>query len=103
MAQIEKNDFFVVTRGVKLSDLPIIGQDFIVKTDAEKEYDRTHEGRVYKALEVCGDMIAAKCIHATIYGMFNPIGAVLSLNSAELELWPVGAEYIKALGYKEGT
>jgi len=101
MAQIEKHDFFVVTRGVKLSEIPIIGHDFIVRTDGEKEYDRSHEGNVYQALEVCGDMIAAKCIHAIMYGVFNPVGITYSLNSTELELWPVSLEYIKALGYEE--
>lgn len=103
MAQIEKHDFFVVTRGVQLLEIPIIGQDFIVRTDGEKEYDRSHEGKVYQALEVCGDMIAAKCIHATVCGVFNPVGITRSLNSTELELWPVSLEYIKALGYEEGA
>lgn len=53
---IETGDFFVVTRGFPFSNdtsLDLILGNVVTK-EKRQEYDRSHEGDVFQAVEVCG-------------------------------------------------
>lgn len=90
MAQIERGEFFVVTRGFELH------ADQVGPGESKPRYDRSYEGCVFKALEVCGTVIAAQCVHAEGHKR-DWMGRVFSLHTAGLEVWPVTAAYVAAL------
>lgn len=71
MATIEIGDLFVVTRGFELNDfdpfdLPFdaegnyIGKSTTGNNVKTKRYDRSYEGDIFLAVEICGPMIAAR-------------------------------------------
>ena len=71
MATIEIGDLFVVTRGFELNDfdsfnLPFdaegnyIGKSTTGNDVKTKRYDRSYEGDIFLAVEICGPMIAAR-------------------------------------------
>jgi hypothetical protein len=101
---IEPGDYFVVARGFKYGDSSsmfvfsaLFGGCGETPKEKEDQYDRSHEGRVYRAEEVCGPAIAARCVHGNIFGGVKP-GDVLSLNTNDVEVWPVTKKYVDALG-----
>lgn len=99
---IEAGEYFVITRGAKLprhaSVLGFMSPSSPVETDWE--YDRSHEGKVFQAVDVCGPVIAAKCVHVSYSYHKDYIGKVISLNTSEIKVWPVTKRYVAALEQK---
>jgi hypothetical protein len=100
---IEPGDYFIVTRGVETNRHPSFttGYDGFLKateivTD-KPTYDRSHDGLVYLAIEVCGQMIAAKCVGGSWSYHRSHVGRVRSLNTSEVEVWPVTEAYANAV------
>ena len=105
---IEKGDHFVVTRGFEYHKMPVFSifnppdpteswkQN---KKDEEPQYDRSYNGMVFLADEVCESVIAATCVWAMGYKE-EKIGEKYSLHTNELEVWPVTKKYIEALKNK---
>ena len=87
---IERGDFFVVTRGFEYAGLP-------PATETKPQYSREHEGRIYRADEVCGPMVAATVI-ATTKGYGPKVGQTISLNTTEVEVMTVTTEYVRLVG-----
>jgi hypothetical protein len=99
--QIEKGELFVVTRGYqcgRISSDPIFAAAFGIPVQPELEqpqYDRSYEGRVFRAIEVCGPVIAAEIVFGDVYS-----SKIRSLNTNEIEIWPVTQAYLDALQTK---
>lgn len=103
---IEQGDYFVVTRGFPLSmDSWSAFSEMLggggVSTKQEQQYDRSHEGEVFLAVEVCGPVIAARRVFTR--SRYHPLGEALSLNTSELEVWPVTKQYLASLQQGSST
>ena len=101
--QLETGDLFVVTRGFKYGVLPnplysIFGLT-PQKDDDERGYDRSLScyGQVWRALEVCGDSVAAECVHVNTPFGDSQVGNKLSINISEMEIMTVTEKYLAAL------
>lgn len=104
MAQIEPGEYFVVTRGFRLQTANTLSlSTFDIgaqpQRDSEPHYDRSHEGLIYYAEEVCGDMVAAKCVAVDGHHHWKQqhIGKTVSLNTSEVEVFPVTEKYVQAV------
>jgi hypothetical protein len=96
MMQIEPGDLFVITKGFQLG-----GSSFIYASgfgddipDSKPQYDRSYESIVFKAVEVCGPVIAAEVVAGKTFRgqrMYH-----LNLNDVT-EVWPVTPEFLSAL------
>jgi len=107
---IEKGEYFVVTRGVELHKMPSLslfpfdmGESWKQNRDVDEKprYDRSYVEKVFQALEVCGDHVAARCVFGDKGGEYGLLNKTISLNLTELEIWPVTKEYIEALRGKK--
>lgn len=91
---IDKGEFFVVKRGFKHGKMPSffgIGE----QKETEDSYDRSYYGMVFIAREVCGEHIAALCVHQP-NEIYELLGKTVNMNTTELELWPVTNSYARA-------
>ena len=108
---IENGEYFVVKRGIELynrtlslfpSEDPfadsILGKE---NEDKPPSYDRSHEGRIYKALQVCDEHIAAECVFDQDTSRYNVQGKRISLNTSEVEIWPVTEKYVACFLIKD--
>lgn len=106
---LEKGDYFVVTRGPELHPCSMFGLDFFgiaqQRDDERPRYDRSHEGNVYQAMAVAGDVVAAKLVatNRPYRICADRIGAVESLNTGELEVITVGRDFVEALGVEAAS
>lgn len=102
---IEKGDLFIVTRGIKLANTAAFSFAFGLPAPADSDeprYDRSWIGYVFRALEVCGDGIAAEVVHADADCYRKP-GYRLQLVESEMTLFPVTQAYLEALHNTKGT
>ena len=99
---IENGEYFVVKRGIELNNsfssifVSPFADSAFNKNNEEKTpiYDRSHEGKIYKALEVCGEHIAAECVFDEDTSSYSKQGKTISLNTSEVEVWPVTERYV---------
>lgn len=99
--QIEPGEFFAVTRGERITasafpTLTVFG--FLPEYESpteEPKFDRSFEGDIYLAMNVCGPLIAARRVFAS---RTRYMPETLSLNANDYELWPVTRGYAKSLG-----
>ncbi len=99
---IEKGDLFAVVRGFVLGMSP---EEYYMQQGGAgtitQNTDRSHEGRVYEASDVCGPLIAAKCVFSSRdsqeYPKYNSAGKTFSINTNEVEIWPVTKQYLETL------
>lgn len=99
--QIEKGDYFIVERGFELNTRGMSSFASLLgfpepKQDDRPQYDRSYNGLIFEALEVCGVMVAARCVVST-KGWGDDVGEVLSLHTNELELMTVTREYVDSI------
>lgn len=116
---LEPGDYFIVTRGIRLRSAvnpfsAMLGESW-KDSDAEPDYDRSHDGRLYHCLAVAHNHVACELVFPPIsqedYGFFTrarqpnalsangyPLG---SLNLSEIEVMTVGKDYVRALGVTE--
>lgn len=109
MAIPEKGEYFVVRRGFKLNTEslssvlfprePWQGQPEALK---EPRYDRSYEGDLFLAVEVCGDAVVAKLVHRTATYRPGRKGDLIVLSAADMELWPVTKAFAEAMGVDNG-
>ena len=105
MAEIEKGEYFVVRRGFRLGKaLSFFAErreawQQSAEDEDEPRFDRSYEGLLYLALEVCGPMVAAVCVQGDKYGTSH-VGERTAFNTDEVELWPVSQAYVAALVQK---
>lgn len=102
MATIEKGEYFVVTRGFELGDM----EDFIEAmtgdtrtTTKHQRFDRSYEGDIFIAEEICGPVIAARRVLKERIGkgwLARP--AIVQINTMENEVWPVTKAYVEKFG-----
>ena len=105
---IEKGDVFVVMRGrVKpptpqrtgslMEAMSMFGESWkIAEEQQEPQYDNSWGGLVWEAMEVCGPMVAAKCIFG--YGdKKGMVGRAMPMNTSGMELMVVTREFAAAL------
>lgn len=99
MTQIEKGEHFVVVRGFEMGKpLPVFAAMYgETDKDDKPRYDRSFDGCLFLALEVCEDVIAARCVAASDTWKQQYVGTVRSLNTRELEVWPVTEAYATAM------
>ncbi len=116
MATIEIGDLFVVTRGFELNDFDPFDLPFDSAFDAEgnyigksttgnnvktKRYDRSYEGDIFLAIEICGPMIAARRIIKDRWiskysgKEIEYRSQCVAINTLENEVWPVTDSYAK--------
>ena len=95
--RIETGDYFVVTRGFQYSP-PLFWGAFggVAVADTKPQYDRSREGMVYEAMEVCDTAIAAKCVFAPGYKQ-DRVGKTEPINLREVEVMTVTPKYLVAL------
>jgi hypothetical protein len=102
---IEKGDLFMVVRGREKPARTARPDPFSIfigegwksaPADAPTEYDSTYCGCVWEAMEVCGLLVAAKCVCA--HGDKKAwIGKAFPINVAGLELMTVTKEFAAVL------
>ena len=101
--EIEKGDYFTITRGIKLNmSKPFSFLGFMdmegkswktnKQEDDEPKYDRSYHDCVFLAREVCMPMVAAEIITGHTYG-----NKIISLNLGEIEVMTVSKQYVEAL------
>ena len=98
---IEVGEYFVVKRGIRLNDMSfsMFQSPFSASAQNQEQkdkpprYDRSYNGMIFKAREVCGEQIAAEYVFGEKKGWIN-IGDVISLNTSEIEIWPVTERYV---------
>lgn len=98
---IEKGEYFAITRGVKLrsgSPFSIFSmldptETWKTKDSEEEHYDRSWHDCVFEAIEVCYPMVAAKVVAGR--KAYTP--EVLSLNLSEIEIMTLTETYVKTL------
>lgn len=108
--EIEKGDYFAITRGIKLnttSPFSLFGfmdmQGESWKTNgqdekAEPHYDRSYHDCIFLAREVCMPMVAAEIIFGHSYG-----NKIISLRLNEIEVMPVTKQFVEVLkGQSDG-
>lgn len=100
---IEKGDLFAVTRGHELGSASVFSLAGMFSdrppVPEKPRYDRSLEDLVFVAEEVCGQMVAARCIAAASLYAFKAesVGRVFSLNLASIEVMTLTPEYVAAL------
>jgi len=108
---IDVGEYFIVKRGIELNTSTFSlaptdpFMDSILGTQNENkppQYDRSHEGLIYKALQICGEHIAAECIYAEGYKSAT-VGKRISLNTSEVEIWPLTKKYVACLFIKKSA
>ena len=107
---IEIGEYFVVKRGIELNNSicsvftsPFTDSAFNKNNDDKPpRYDRSHEGLIYKALQVCDEHIAAECVFAESYKS-SRLGKRISLNTSEIEIWPVTEKYVACFLIQEAS
>ena len=100
---IEKGDYFVITRGVKVRNtfypfsafLGMEGESWKQNNHEEEHYDRSFHDCVFIAHEVCGQMVAAEILAGDEYCVSKH--KKLSLNLDEIEVMTVTKEYVDSL------
>ncbi len=95
---IDKGEFFVVKRGFKYHSVTVF--PFTTTIDDGPRYDRSYEGMVFVANEVCNEHIAALCVYSEHVGITPNVGKMCTMNTTELEIWPVTNKYVEALNVK---
>jgi hypothetical protein len=105
--ELMKGDLFVVTKGYKLGSLR--GFDFFddggPSTATEvQQTDRSQQGCVFEVMEMCGPVIACKCIFydgepspSPTSKFYSKEGGVHSFNTMEIEIWPITKVYLESL------
>lgn len=99
--EIETGDYFVVTRGFKYGCINF--NLFGTPRDEEPSYDRSYGGCVFLAREVCGPMVAAKCVYSEHDYKGELVGKTISLNTSEVEVMTVTAQYLEKMDIKAGN
>lgn len=101
---IEKDELFAITRGFELDhsfDSILDAFEGVATQARTQNWDRSHEGCIYKALEVCGPLISAECIFFDKDSPgYSRVGKKLSINTNEVEVWPVTKAYLTSLQVK---
>jgi hypothetical protein len=102
---IERGDLFMVIRGREKPARPMRPDPFTIfigeswksaPTDAPPEYDSTYCGCVWEAMEVCGPLVAARCMYA--HGDKKAwIGRAFPINVTHLEMMTVTKEFAAVL------
>jgi hypothetical protein len=96
--QLEKGELFVIVQGVQLADLsfPIDWGDGELRTQADRkpQHDRSDEGKVFRVLEACGEVVAGKVEWQN--GRYSD-DRPRSIHTHEVEIWPVTEAYLSAL------
>jgi hypothetical protein len=98
---IEVGEYFVVQRGILLNDrfLSIFSSPFAASAQNQdnKEkpprYDRSYDGMIFKAKEICGEHIAAEYVFGKDK-LWIKIGDCISLNTSDIKIWPVTEKYV---------
>lgn len=69
------------------------------KAPQEPEYDRSYEGVLFLALQVCGPLIACRAVAVSEGCSYkkNYIGKPFSFNTTELKVWPVTPAFVAAM------
>lgn len=100
---IETGEHFVVQRGWRMGDGASSGYIYAMAMgreppppDTAPRYDRSWEGCVWRALEVCGEMIAGEIVHAPFHKK-DCVGRREILNGGDVTLWPVTAAFVEAM------
>jgi len=106
--EIEVGEYFVVKRGIQLKDMSfsLFQSPFAASAqnqetkDKSPRYDRSYNGMIFIARAVCGEQIAAEYVFGDEKGWVKK-GGVLSLNTSEIEIWPVTEKYVACFLIKE--
>lgn len=102
---IEVGDLFCVVRGFQLHEIPSFFNFFAVPGDEwkardtpkEPRYDRSFEGLVFRALEVCHPMVCAEVAFVSDSWKSAKAGHRLSINLTELQVMTVTQTYLEHL------
>ena len=86
--QLEPDDLFVVTRG----DMVHPGGMTVFGAEVPPKFDDKYDGVVFRALEVCDTMVAARAEYP-----FQHINQTISLNIAKLQIMTVTKRYLEHL------
>ena len=96
--ELEAGEYFAITQGIKRSDATFFSSFLGLDSeswkkpqeDKEIRYDRSYEGLVFLACEVCYPMVAAKLV----FGDKSWIGPTVSLNLEEIEIMTLTKKYV---------
>lgn len=108
--ELEAGDFFAVTKGIALNNSffkDIFGSNTVegdewkssavVEDSKEPKHDRSHEGFIYQALEICGPLVAAKVVVAKLNNGYRAVNDVFPLNVGEVEVMTLTPNFVKLL------
>ncbi len=106
---IELGEYFVVKRGIRLNDMSFSifdspfarsAQNQEPPKDKSPRYDRSFNEMIFKAKEICGEHIAAEYVYGRDKSWIK-VGEILSMNTSEIEVWPVTEKYVACFLIKE--
>lgn len=106
MATIEKGEYFVVVRGFEHGDFDdfmehMTGEERTTTTPRHKTYDRSYEGDIFLAEEICGPVIAARrVLKERIGDGLYKRPEMVQINIMENEVWPVTKAYVEKFGVR---
>lgn len=99
--ELELNEYFAVTRGVKLHKIQSLFSMFhsedwkLPSNETTAEYDRSYADLIFQAIEICYPMVAAKIIVGEKGWL--PENKVISLNLNEIEIMILTPKYIQTM------
>lgn len=99
---IEAGEYFAIVRGFEYrgqTEFSLFsGYDGFLNppTATPKLHDRSHDGCLFRAREVCGPLIAAELVAGDKHGHWE-YDQIFSLNTMEIEVWPVTQQYADAM------
>jgi hypothetical protein len=102
MATIEKGEAFIVKRGREYDKTPVMTLFGMAPVSSEPQiaHDRSYEGMVFLAVEVCGSHVAAKYLGGKKWWRDEP---AVMFDVEEMELWPVTDAFVAAMGITAET
>lgn len=96
---IEEGDFFAISNFEKKEPVGTIAGCLVLANSSVKTLNNVHNGNIYLAVAVCGNMVAARCVKSTSNTLDE--GKMFSIDISILDVWPLSKKYIEAFGIKD--
>lgn len=104
---IEPGEYFVVAQGPEYRPMQAMAfpsGDVITSIDGPVRHDRSWNKYIFRALEVCGDFIAAEVVfnEENRYWQMK-VGERTMIRTNEMKVWPVTEAFVKTVAVPHGA
>ena len=90
---IESGEYFSITRGIRLNTTSL----FSFSSTEVEHYDRSYEGLIFLAEEVCYPMVAAKLVYSPTKKQWIKVGDIIPVNLRELEIMTLTKKFVETV------